>query len=117
MLGSLHAKTWQYKLRPGLKIDAGMYFSDIKQLQKVYFKPNEHFFMYDVRQFNFYKKGRVLIPYFTAPPNRKMRVYSERREGYLYQRRQARYPSQSGVTSKESIPNDIGDCTFRRKTL
>ena len=69
LLGSLHAKTWQYKLRPGLKIDAGMYFSDIKQLQKVYFKPNEHFFMYDVRQFNFYKKGRVLIPYFTAPSN------------------------------------------------
>lgn len=62
---------WNYKRKGGLKIDAGMFFSDISDLQKAYFAPIRHLFMYDVRKFNFYKTGNAIIPSLHPIPNKK----------------------------------------------
>jgi len=62
---------WKYKRKGGLKIDAGMFFSDIFDLQKAYFSPIRHLFMYDVRKFNFYKIGKVIIPSLLPVPLNK----------------------------------------------
>lgn len=61
-LEKIEEKVWNYRHRTGSKIDAGMFFDDIKTLQKVFYKPVEHLFMYDVRLFKYYKKGSVIIP-------------------------------------------------------
>jgi predicted nucleotidyltransferase len=62
---------WKYKRKGGLKIDAGMFFSDIEDLQKAYFAPIRHLFMYDVRKFDFYKTGKAIIPSLHPIPTKK----------------------------------------------
>ncbi len=61
-LNSVDTKVWEYRHRAGIKIDAGIFFDDIENLKKVFYKPVEHLFMYDVRLFSYYKKGKISIP-------------------------------------------------------